>query len=75
MARATIHVVQLGSEDWVVGQDGGRELGHYPSRDVAAGVGRILARKHRAELIIQGQSGKAQTERPAKSWLGRLFGR
>jgi hypothetical protein len=29
----------------------------------------------RPRMIIQGQSGKAQTERPAKSWLGRLFGR
>jgi hypothetical protein len=56
-------------------QDDGRELGHYPTRDTAAGVGRILARKHRAELIIQDQSGKAQTEPPTKNWFARLFGR
>jgi hypothetical protein len=74
MAHRTIHVVQLASENWVVRQDGDRELGHYPSRDVAAGVGRILARKHRAELIIEDQSGNMQTERRAKGWFARLFG-
>jgi hypothetical protein len=75
MARVTIHVVPLGPEDWVVKEDRGRELGHYPSRDAAAAVGRMLARKHRAELLIQDQSGKTETERPAKGWFARLFGR
>ena len=31
MARATIQVVQVALDDWVVRQDSGRELGHYSS--------------------------------------------
>jgi hypothetical protein len=75
VTSATILVVQLASEDWVVRGNSGRELGHYPSRDAAAAVGRRLARKDQAELIIFDLSGETQTEWPAKGWSENIFGR
>ena len=75
MACATIHVVQISPNDWVVRQDSGRELGHYSSRDAAEIVGRKLARKHRADLMIHDRSGKVKTEGQGKGWFARLFGR
>jgi len=81
MAAVRIHVVQLAPEDWVVRKDDRREpghfreLGHYASRDAAIIVGRKVAAKDRAKLIIHDQAGKTRSERPAKSWLATLFGR
>jgi hypothetical protein len=43
MARATIQVVQVAVDDWVVRQDSGHELGRYSS-GAAEIVGRKLAR-------------------------------
>jgi hypothetical protein len=34
-----IHVVPGEHGDWIVREDGGRELGHYPSQDAAKAVG------------------------------------
>jgi hypothetical protein len=69
----TIEVRSLARDDWVVREDGGRELGHYPSAKAA--VGRKLARRRRAELLVYAQSGKLQARsRPGAGWLRRLFG-
>ena len=71
----TIEVRFLARDDWVVREDGGRELGHYPSAKAAEAVGRKLARKRRVELLIYAQGGKLQARsRPGAGWLRRLFG-
>jgi Uncharacterized protein conserved in bacteria (DUF2188) len=71
----TIEVRSFAHDDWVVREEGGRELGHYPSAKAAEVVGRKLARKRRVELLIFAQSGTLQTRsRPGAGWLRRLFG-
>jgi hypothetical protein len=62
-----------GERDWVVREDGGRELGHYPTRQEAESVGHKLARKRGAELLVHGDGPKVQRSRPRKGWLSRLF--
>jgi hypothetical protein len=32
MAKTTIRVFRAGEDDWVVQEEGGRELGHYPTK-------------------------------------------
>jgi hypothetical protein len=71
----TVEVRSLAHDDWVVREEGGRELGHYLSAKAAEAVGRKLARKRRVELLIYAQSGKLQARsRPGAGWLRRLFG-
>ena len=75
VARREIHIVPGGPRDWIVRADGGREFGHYPSRQAAVAVGRKLARRDRGELLVYDASGKVSgRSRPSRSWLGRLFG-
>ena len=74
-AKATIHVLPGQHGDWIVREEGGRELGHYPSRQAAEAVGHKLARKRQAELMILDRDGKVKRRsRPGRSWLGRLLG-
>jgi hypothetical protein len=76
VAKAAIHVLPIQPDDWIVREESGRELGHYPSRQAAEAVGDKLARKRRVELLIHDRNGKVQSRsRPGKSWLGRLFGK
>ena len=74
-AKNTIHVVMSGQYDWLVQEDGGRELGHYQTRSEAEAVGYKLARKRRVELVVDDGRGKMQRSRPRKGWFARLFGR
>jgi hypothetical protein len=64
-----IHVLPGQHDDWIVREDGGRELGHYPTRDAAEAVGRKLALKRATELIVHDGRGKVHRSRPKKSWL------
>jgi hypothetical protein len=73
--RRAIHVIASGERDWLVREDGGRELGHYPTRQEAEAVGQKLARKRSIELVIHDGSGNVQRSRPRRGWLARLFGR
>ena len=73
MAKATIRVHPKASDDWIVNEEGGREFGHYASRSEAERVGRMLARKRRAALIVHDQNGTVQRARPAAGFFGRLF--
>src|SRR5262245_52009162 len=76
VARREIHIVPGGPQDWIVRADGGREFGHYPSRQAAEAVGRKLARRDGGVLLVYDGSGKvADRSRPSKGWLGRMFGR
>jgi hypothetical protein len=72
--HSQIEVVGAGERDWIVREHGGRELGHYPTRQEAAAVGHKLARKRRVELVITDSNGKATRSRPRKGWFARLFG-
>ena len=72
--QITIHVLAGGDSDWVVREDGGRELGHYSTRAEAQAVGFKLARKRGVELVVN-DGGEMQRSRPRKGWLARLFGR
>jgi hypothetical protein len=72
----SICVVAGEHQDWIVREKGGRELGHYPTRQDAEAVGYKLARKRKVELVVYDRAGKEQRRsRPAKGWLARLFAR
>jgi uncharacterized protein DUF2188 len=73
MAQLSIHVDQLAADDWVVREKGGRELGHYPSQREAEDVGRLVARKRKAVLLVNGRSDTRESE--SRGWFARLFGR
>ena len=71
-----VHVLQVGHDDWVVKQEGGRELGHYPDKSQAKAVGLKIARKHNVELLVHSRSGAIEhRSRPSRGWFSRLFNR
>jgi len=74
-AANAIHVLARGERDWVVREEQGRELGHYPTRQAAEAVGNKLARKRKVELVVHDDSGKVERSRPRKGWFPRFFGR
>ena len=74
-AANAIHVLARGERDWVVLEEKGRELGHYPTRQEAEAVGNKLARKRRGELVVHDGNGKVERSRPRKGWFARFFGR
>jgi Uncharacterized protein conserved in bacteria (DUF2188) len=47
--QRAIHIVPGEHQDWIVKEEAGRELGHYPSRAAAETVGHKLARKRKVE--------------------------
>ena len=75
MVAKSIHVVPLSPDDWMVREDGGRELGHYPSEQEALQVARKLARTRGAQLLVHDQSGATRAERASKGFFASLFGR
>jgi hypothetical protein len=53
MAVAAIRIVpDEGFDDWVVRDDEGHELGHFPTRESAERVGRALAQQRHGDLIV-----------------------
>ena len=76
MTAKRIHVVPVRPDDWMVREESGRELGHYPSQQDALRVGRKLARSRSAQLLIHDASGEnPRPESQAKGLFARLFGR
>jgi hypothetical protein len=75
MAKTTIRVHPRAIDDWIVNEEGGREFGHYGTRSEAERVGRMLARKRRAELVVQDQNGNLQRAQTGAGLFARLFGR
>jgi hypothetical protein len=65
-AKNAIQVLTRGERDWLVREDGGRELGHYPTRREAEAVGHKLARKCGVELVVEDGRGKIHVSRPRK---------
>ena len=74
MAQLSIHVEHVSGDDWVVREKSGRELGHYPTQQDAENVGRLVARKRRAVLLINGRTDDPGAH-GSRGWFGRLFGR
>lgn len=73
--RQTIRVQPSDHQDWVVREESGRELGHYPSQEAAAAVAHKVARKRGSDLLIYSQGGDVtKRTRPSKGWFARLFG-
>jgi hypothetical protein len=66
---ASIQIVPLSQNNWVVREDGGR-LWHYPSRAQAEAVGRALARKRNCDLVIYPVE---IPRKPKKGWFKRLL--
>jgi hypothetical protein len=66
------HTAKRG-RDWMVREDGGRELGHYSTRKEAEAVGGKLAHKRGVDLVVQDASGKSSSKR--RNWLSRLLRR
>jgi hypothetical protein len=57
MDKTTIRVFAASENDWVVQEEEGRELGHYPTKASAEAVGRTLARKRRGQLLVELRDG------------------
>jgi Uncharacterized protein conserved in bacteria (DUF2188) len=57
-------------DDWIVRDDGGRELGHYPTREAAELVAQDFARKHGGTVVIHLPDGRSES----KSFKKRLAG-
>jgi hypothetical protein len=74
VAKTTIRVFRVGEYDWVVQEDGGRDLGHYPTQSNAESVGRTLARARRAVLLVEDRKGRPKRTDFSGLWR-RLFGR
>jgi hypothetical protein len=75
MKGADIHVIENDSRDWLVRENGGRELGHYTSRTEAETVGAALAKKRKSELVIRPKSGTEHRRKPRQGLWSRLFGK
>lgn len=74
MSAKSIQVVPVRPDDWMVREESGRELGHYPSQQEALHVARKLASTRGARLLIRDPSGEARAERAPKGIFARLFG-
>jgi uncharacterized protein DUF2188 len=71
-----VHILPGDHKDWVVKEEGGRELGHYPTEFEAEAVGEKVARKRKVELLVHNRSGAIERRsRPSRGWLSRLFNR
>jgi Uncharacterized protein conserved in bacteria (DUF2188) len=60
-------------DDWIVHEDDGRELGHYPTRESAELVGQAIARSRGGTLVIHLPDGRSQCKSFARGWLSRLL--
>jgi len=76
MTVSAIHVMPDDSfDDWIVQDDRGRKLGHYPTREAAEFVAQPLAQKSGGELVIHLPDGTTSRQSSAKGWLARFFRR
>jgi hypothetical protein len=60
-------------DDWLVREEGGREFGHYATREAAELVAQAIARKLGGKLVIELPDGRRQYRSFATSRLGRLL--
>ena len=62
-------------DDWVVRDESGHELGHYPTREAAELAARPVARQCGGELIIRLPDGRTTRERFDTGWAARWLSR
>jgi hypothetical protein len=75
MARATVHVVPNANfEGWIVCDESGRELGHFPTREGAELTAQTVARERRSDVVIHFPDGRTDRKTVAKVWIARLLG-
>ena len=76
MVHAPIDIVSDEAfDDWIVRDDNGRELGHYPTREAAELFAEPMVRRCRSDLIIHLPDGRLQRKSFAGGWLDRPLGR
>ena len=76
MAATAIHVVPNDNfDDWVVRNDNGHEIGHYPTREEAELAAQATARELQTKLVVHLPDGRRKCESFTKGWLARLFRR
>ena len=69
MDTAAIYIVPDESfDDWVVRDEKGYELSHYPTREAAELAARPVARHRGADLIIRLPDGTTQCEKFMRGW-------
>ncbi|MCA6100714.1 DUF2188 domain-containing protein [Bradyrhizobium australafricanum] len=72
---AAIHVFPDDNfDDWVVRDDKGCELGHYPTRENAEFAAQAVARELGTRLVVHLPDGRTSCTNFARGWLARLFG-
>ena len=75
MARATVHVVpDENFEEWIVCDESGRELGHFPTREAAELTAQIVARERRSDIVVHLPDGRTDRKTVARGWIARLLG-
>jgi Uncharacterized protein conserved in bacteria (DUF2188) len=74
MTIAAIHIRPDHSfDDWIVQDERGRELGHYPTREAAELVARPLAQECNGELVVHLPDGRTNRESFVKGWWRALW--
>jgi hypothetical protein len=59
MAATALHIVPDECfDDWILRDDSGRELGHYPTREAAELVAQPLARRLESEIVVHLPDGR-----------------
>ncbi len=67
MAATAFHIVPDDSfDDWIVRDDSGYELGHYPTREATELVAQALARKLEGEIVVHLPDGRTDRTSVAK---------
>lgn len=74
MTTMALHIAPDDSfDDWVLRDDTGRELGHFPTREAAERMGQQAARAREADLVIHLPDGRTSCTRFRRSWLNRIL--
>jgi hypothetical protein len=74
MTVTAIHVRPDDSfDDWIVQDESGRDLGHYPTRESAELVAQRLAQKRSEDLVIHLPDGRTDRRSFTRRWSARLF--
>ena len=76
MAPAAIHIQPDDNfDDWIVREEDGRKLGHFPTREAAELVARPLARERQRELVIHLPDGRTSRMSFVRGGIARLLAR
>jgi hypothetical protein len=64
---AALHIIPDDRfDDWIVRDDSGYELGHYPTREAAELVAQALARKLGGDIVVHLPDGRTNRTSVAK---------